>query len=462
MTRHDHQFVAKVRQYIKRHNILDSNGRYLVALSGGADSVALLLTLLRLSFHVHAAHCNFRLRGSESDRDENFCVDLCRRLNVPLHRVHFDTKAYAALHHVSIEMAARTLRYSYFNTLCGDLSLKGVCVAHHRDDSVETLLLNLVRGTGVHGLRGILPVNGNVFRPLLCVGRSDILAYLDSLGQGYVTDSSNLVPDVMRNKIRLEVIPLLQRINPDVKNAIARCSVNVMEACRIIDGSVGEAISRIGNGNGSGNGNGEGCHVFSVPRLLEETSPECVLFELLGRYGFSPDQIADVYDAVAFRETDRARLWDSDGWTLLLSRDQLVVEKRQSSSFKPMRLPETGTYVVGDGLGKIRLREYARTAGFAVSKDPCHVCVDAEKIKYPLTVRLCEPGDRFVPFGMKGNKLVSDYLTDRKKNLFEKRRQLVVVSADGTIVWLVNERVDDRFRVTESTERVLDITFGDV
>lgn len=172
------QFLSKVKTYITQHNVVRATGHYLVALSGGADSVALLLTMQDMGFHIEAAHCNFHLRGEESDRDEQFCKNLCERRGVSLHLAHFDTRGYAALHHVSIEMAARSLRYAYFQNLCKDLSLDGICVAHHRDDSVETVLLNLVRGTGVHGLRGILPVNGNVLRPLLCVSRADIINYL--------------------------------------------------------------------------------------------------------------------------------------------------------------------------------------------------------------------------------------------------------------------------------------------
>ena len=205
------QFLSKVKTYIAQHNVVRATGRYLVALSGGADSVALLLTMQDMGFHIEAAHCNFHLRGEESDRDEQFCKNLCKSRGVSLHLAHFDTRGYAALHHVSIEMAARSLRYAYFQNLCKDLSLDGICVAHHRDDSVETVLLNLVRGTGVHGLRGILPVNGNILRPLLCVSRADIINYLGCKNQNYVTDSTNLVADVMRNKIRLQILPLLQK-----------------------------------------------------------------------------------------------------------------------------------------------------------------------------------------------------------------------------------------------------------
>ena len=187
MNNEERSFLKLVIDYSQRHKLFHAKGLYLVALSGGADSVALLRVMKAMGITVHAMHCNFHLRGTESDRDEQFCKDLCERLGIELHLIHFDTKTYSTLHHVSIEMAARDLRYAYFNRLAKDLSACGICVAHHRDDCAETVLLNLLRGTGVHGLRGIMPRNGNILRPLLCVGRKDIEQYLTAISQDYVT-----------------------------------------------------------------------------------------------------------------------------------------------------------------------------------------------------------------------------------------------------------------------------------
>ena len=220
---------SKVETYIKKYNLLNTNDLYIIGLSGGADSVALLLMLKEGGFNVHAAHCNFLLRGAESDRDEAFCVSLCQQLGVELHRAHFYTRTYAESHHVSIEMAARELRYKWFEQLRQDIGAVGICVAHHRDDSVETVLLNLVRGTGLRGLTGIQPRNGSILRPLLCVSRAEIEAFLAEKGQEYVTDSTNLEADVQRNIIRLEVLPLLRRLNPAVAENIQRTAENLSE-----------------------------------------------------------------------------------------------------------------------------------------------------------------------------------------------------------------------------------------
>lgn len=242
-------FVNQVRHFAHHHQLFTPRGKYIIALSGGADSVSLLLVLKHLEselgISLEAAHCNFHLRGDESLRDEQFCQQLCRRLHVPLHLVHFDTHAYADLHHVSIEMAARDLRYAYFEQLRRDIHAADICVAHHRDDSVETLLLNLVRGTGLRGLRGIQPRNAHIIRPLLSHSRQQIEQYLDAIGESYVTDSTNLHNDVKRNKIRLNIIPLLRELNPSASQSIFETSLRVTEALKVFDEAIQRSIADV-------------------------------------------------------------------------------------------------------------------------------------------------------------------------------------------------------------------------
>ena len=220
--------------------MLKSDGLYLVALSGGADSVALLRVLVDLGYKVEACHCNFHFRDEETNRDEEFCVRLCNHLQVPIHRAHFDTRTYAELHKISIEMAARELRYGYFENLRKDLDAQGICVAHHRDDQVETVLINLIRGTGIHGLTGMAPRNGYVLRPLLAVSREEIVKYLDFIGQDYVTDSTNMVADIARNKLRLNIIPLLHDINPSASENIAITASRLSSAEDLLNHSLQE------------------------------------------------------------------------------------------------------------------------------------------------------------------------------------------------------------------------------
>lgn len=430
-----------VRKYIERHRLLTDNGKYIVALSGGADSVALLLLLLEMGYKVEAAHCNFKLRGEESDRDEAFVRELCDNRGVMLHLVHFDTRAYAELHKVSIEMAARQLRYAYFEQLRRDIDACGICVAHHREDSVETLLINLIRGTGVHGLCGIRPRNGYILRPLLCVSRSDITDYLASKQQSYVTDSTNLVDDVARNKVRLNIMPLLREINQGVVGNIQATAERMTEVAAIYDKAVNEAKQRAVN---------EG-----RVRKTDITS-ESLLFEILRDYSFSPAMAEQVYSRL---DAPTGRVFSSPTHDLLIDRDCLIIESREELP-PPMRIPECGIYIYG----KLRLRFEVNAIGgnFSPSRAKNAVSINGHAVRFPLIIRPAAEGDRFTPFGMRGSKLVSDYLTDRKRTLFDKRRQLVVTDAENRILWLVGERIDNRFRITQESKQVLSISYESI
>lgn len=483
--------MDRVRCFASVHELFVYGGKYIVALSGGADSVSLLFVLKHLEHElgidVEAAHCNFHLRGAESVRDEEFCKQLCERLSVPLHLIHFDTQAYADLHRVSIEMAARDLRYGYFENLRRDIEAQDICVAHHRDDSVETVLLNLVRGTGLRGLRGIQPRNGNIIRPLLSLSREDIVQYLDALGESYVTDSTNLHNDVKRNKIRLDVMPLLRELNPSVSQSIFESSLRVGEALKVFDEALKRSIADVTTPP-----RGYTCSkctnqpvrkctnqpllvqqrllhqqrctlqanhplTISIDRLKQQPSPEYTLHEILSPRGFTSAQIDQIYGSLD--TCSAGKIIASDSHELAFDRGSLLVQPRTNvaDAARSMRIPETGTYVFSDSL-KIKVAAEDCGDDYVPSRAADCVCLDASDIKFPLTLRHIEQGDRFVPFGMNGMKLVSDYLTDRKKTVFEKRAQLVVTDAQQRIVWLVGERTDNRFRITAHTQQALRLT----
>ena len=425
---------SKVERYIEKYKLLKSSELYLVALSGGADSVALLLLLKNAHFNVHAAHCNFHLRGEESDRDEAFCVELCKGLGVELHRAHFDTREYAELHKVSIEMAARELRYRWFEQLREDIGAAGICVAHHRDDSVETVLLNLVRGTGLRGLTGIQPRNGCILRPLLCVSRAEIEAFLAEKGQKYVTDSTNLKADVQRNIVRLEVLPLLRKLNPAVAENIQRTAENLSEAQQVLN----VAIARFNNSN-----------ILNLRDIETYGSSEYLTFEWLKKYGFIGDQVRQILDADC-----GGMVHSEQGYDVLKDRGRLIVEPTLDP-FNPMRIPEEGTYVLGENM-----RLSVHKCAVYVSKEPHIATLDAAKIHFPLTVRRVEEGDCMQPYGMKGRKLLSDLMTDLKMTVFEKRRQLVVVDSQGVIVWAIGLRIADFVAVSDVTKTVIELVFS--
>ncbi len=400
--------------------------------------MALLLLLKEQGFRIHAAHCNFHLRGEESDRDEAFCVELCGRLGIELHRAHFDTKTYADLHHVSIEMAARELRYRWFEQLRQDIGAAAICVAHHQNDSVETILMNIIRGTGLRGLTGIQARNGYVLRPLLCVSRDEIERFLAERGQSYVTDSSNLTEDYMRNKIRLQVLPLLQTLNPAVLNHILQTAENLAAAQATID----VLLKGIG-----------GSKSLNLSEYTDYLSREYVTFEWLRNYGFNGSQVHQLL------ASDTGAIFTSPmGYEVLRDRNRLLVEP-VLEPMKPLKIPEEGVYVLPQMAvsnhpdSKIRVKRTSVT----VSKDSAIATLDSQKVQFPLTVRRVAEGDWMVPFGMKGRKLLSDLMTDQRMTLFEKRRQLVVVDAHDEVIWAVGLRTDQRVAVTSDTAETLEL-----
>ena len=457
---------SKVNDFIGRHQLLSRDGLHLVALSGGADSVALLLVLRRLDYHVEAVHCNFHLRGEESDRDEAFVKNLCLEQDVKLHLIHFETREYAVVHQVSIEMAARELRYRCFEQLRQDIGAETVCVAHHRDDANETLLMNLMRGAGIHGLTGIRPRNGSIVRPLLDVSRQEIEDYLHSIGQTYVTDSTNLEPDVLRNKIRLQLLPLMEQLQPGTADNLARSAYYLSEAEKVYNAEIAHEkdeylsstrglspVCEVHEAHGDCplcvSGNQHFSFLISHSSLITSPSPLCLLHELLTPLGFNRTQIEQILSAT----DESGRAFTSPTHILVIDRDRLVVEPIQEP-MKPMLIPEPGRYRLDENV----CLDVSITDDVTVSKTPDVATLDAERIQFPLTVRPVQQGDRFQPYGMQGQKLVSDFLTDQKLNLLEKRRQLVVTDATGAILWLVGRRTSHRYRVTPDTTKVLRIT----
>lgn len=425
-------FQWNINKYIEEKALFGLQDKVLVALSGGADSVALLRVLLTLGYTCEAAHCNFHLRGSESDRDEKFVRELCNVLGVKLHVIHFDTKTYAVTHHISIEMAARELRYAWFEQLRCEINAEVIAVAHHRDDSVETFLLNLIRGAGINGLKGIAARNGNIVRPMLEVNRKDILDYLHYLKQGYVTDSTNLENEYMRNKIRLNVLPLLSEINPSVSDNIAETAERLANVSTIYNKEIDTARKRVLSEDNSS------LKRIHIEHLLTEMSPASLLFEILHPLGFNSRQIKDIFRSLSGQVGKR---FACAGWEVLRDRDYLLLRKHEVRN-------------VDAGLPKLIMETVEKTLDFVIPRNKEIACLDADKLALPLTLRKWQKGDKFVPFGMTGKKNVSDYLTDRKFSLFAKERQHVVCSEDK-IVWLVGERTDNRFRVTEETKRIL-------
>lgn len=444
-------FTRQIAKFIASERLLSHDARVLVALSGGADSVALFCVLKQLGYALSAVHCNFHLRGAESDRDETFVRDLCRKEHVPLEVVHFDTIAYAARHKMSIEMAARELRYEAFETLRREQEAEAIAVAHHRDDSVETLLLNLIRGTGINGLKGIRPRNGYVIRPLLAVSRQDIADYLERIGQAYVTDSTNLHDDYTRNKVRLNILPLMEQINPSVKDSLTETAARLNEVAILYNKVMKAETQCISTHLPDGT-----LHIDQTKWQASDT-PKSLLYELLSPYGFRPAQIDDICLSARhtpgrrFRSATHEVLSDRGCWLLyrLDTPENVSFEINTQDGYRT--LPGDARQLAWDTIDITR---------FELSRSKAVACLDAGKLSFPLTVRHAAQGDKFIPFGMKGKKLLSDYMTDRKFSLRQKELQWVVCCGEQ-IVWVVGERIDERYRVTEQTRTVLRMTIKD-
>lgn len=429
--------LKTIRAFIEKEKLLTPSAQVIVGLSGGKDSMVLLDLLTLLGYRCVAAHCNFHLRGEESDRDASFVKKWCKSIGVPFTSIDFDTSQYAADKKISIEMAARELRYRWFGIIRAQYEAEAVAVAHHRDDSVETVLLNLIRGTGIRGLTGISPKSRTVVRPLLCVTQAEIEQYVADRGLPYVDDSSNADDVFLRNAIRINIIPRLEELNPAVRMAISRTAQHLSEVEKVYRASVRATVDTVFQDGR-----------INIPLLRGTVSPQSILFEILSPLGFGPSTIEDAFLCM---DSTPGKVFCSSHYRMIKDRDYFLIDEipevsdRERSYFIDREKKEISVPV---GL-KIRTAD----ATVELRKDSRFLYADYHQLQFPLELRKWREGDWFVPFGMKGRKKVSDYFTDRKFSLKDKENAWVLLSGDD-IVWIVGERSDDRFKVTDSTTGV--------
>lgn len=434
-------FLTTVSHTITAHGLLTPGERCLVALSGGADSVALLTALIRLGFEPVAAHCNFGLRGAESDRDEAFSRRLCAKLGVRLHVRRFDTAAEARAHGESIEMAARRLRYAWFAELMADCGIGRTAVGHHRDDNVETLLLNLVRGTGIHGLTGMAYERDAIIRPLLDVSHADVLAFLVAEGQDYVTDSSNTDVRFKRNLVRHELLPLLRQLNPSADDTLVADMRKLRAAEEAYDAVAATTFDAIAQQTPWGVS-------FPLAALRYRAN-----FDAIGRrFGFSEATMR----AIRHHDEGSGRaLYTSPTHLAAICRGRLDVCPRPAD-YAARPLPAKGETPLPDGR-LLRAEWLPREALTDIPRCADAVALDADCFSGPAVVRRVTEGERFVPFGMRGSKLVSDLLTDRHVSQIA-RLFVAAVADDAGILWLAGHRPAARAAITTQTRRVVRLT----
>lgn len=434
--------LTRVRQYIARHIQLTYQQLLLVGLSGGADSVALLSILTSLGYRCEACHCNFQLRGEESLRDSRFAREVATELGVAFREVTFDTMAYAAANKVSVEMACRELRYAWFEQQRRESGAAYVAVAHHRDDSIETMLLNLIRGTGITGLTGIQPVNGTIIRPLLSLSRAEIESYLFDSHLSYVVDSTNRETLYTRNKIRLQLLPLMQSINPSVYDSLSHTADYLREVEAVFRAAVDgykQHLLRTCD---------DGLHI-DIEQLRTLPGARTLLFEIIRDYGFHSSQLDDIWASL---DAPSGRFFDAPVYRLLKDRTDFVLYPHRPE--KVVRLIEYGTFVV-DHPVKLTLTLHD-AAGYQIPRRPDTACFDAGLLPFPLLLRTWREGDKFRPFGMKGRQKLSDYFNNHKYTLSRKQSTWLLCAGDE-IVWIVGERSSDCYKITPATRQIWEI-----
>ena len=432
------QILSQVKEYIQRNIPLVQNDKILVGLSGGADSVALLSILKELGYCPFAAHCHFALRGEESDRDRNFAKQIATKLGVPFIEVQFDTLRYATEKKISVEMACRELRYACFETQRIALDCRYLAVAHHRDDSVETVLINLIRGTGISGLTGIAPLNGSVIRPILGLSREDVENYIELNSLSYVTDSTNKESVYVRNKIRNKILPLMKEINPSVYEAIEATAVHLSETELIYREALNKKIESIVDIR-------DGVAYINLQKLSSETALRTILYEILKPYGFITSQLNDIISS--FSEESGKRFF---------SLTHRIIKDREKLIVAPLGKEDNFLiYYPAEEMLRVEYMTMEELPPF--TRDKSCAYFDADKLPQNLIMRHWRMGDRFLPFGMKGTQKLSDYFTTHKFSLLQKEKIWLLVAGEE-ILWLVGERQSDKYKVTPSTRRVVKFT----
>ncbi len=440
--------TERFQAYVRDNEFFTREDKILLTVSGGVDSMVLMTLCFNCGYNVGVAHCNFQLRGQESDEDETMVLETARKYGIVCYNKRFDTVGEMERTGESMEMAARRLRYAWFHDLCREYGYTVIAIAHHIDDSIETFFINLLRGTGLRGLTGISNQVGHVVRPLMFATRREITEFALQKHIPFREDSSNRSTKYLRNKIRLGLIPRIREINPRFTFIMRRNIDRLEDAQRFIDAAIDNIFRTVVTES-------SGVYTLHVDRIGEQSTREFVIYEILNtHYGFRGDTV----DALcrALDSGSSGKRFYSRNYTAVVDRGTVVVAPIDEGDPCEVTV-EKGQHRAYCGNSALYF-DVCDVDSLATYSAPENIALmDADKVEYPLTLRRWHDGDAFTPFGMDGRKKVSDYLIDCKVPLPEKQRQFVLISG-GRIAWLVGRRIDDAFRITDSTERVLRIT----
>jgi tRNA(Ile)-lysidine synthase len=434
-------------KYINENGLVSKDDRILLAVSGGIDSMVMADLFVKAGIDTGIAHCNFTLRGQESDEDEEMVRKYSINHKIPFYTIRFNTEEYAERKGISIQMAARELRYEWFERIRKNNGFDCIAIAHNLNDSIETLLINLTRGTGVAGLSGMKRTGNRIIRPLLFSTRASIEEYQKKQNIQYHEDSSNAETKYIRNKIRHHVIPLLKDINPSVEFTLNDTAERMSSINDIINSYIDDLRKKIFRDI---NGNLR----TEAKQLTQFLGNKTIIYELFRPYGITNNNLNDLYKI--FRGRTGKQLFTST---------HRILKNRQEIIIAAIKEEKNDLYSINNVsdlkniCGIISARIVKKTSNFSIPMDCAIACIDLEKVSFPLIIREWRAGDYFYPFGMKQKKKLSDYLTDRKFSRFDKEKLRVMESA-GKIVWLIGEKIDNRFRITEFTENILIIEKG--
>lgn len=421
--------------------------KILVALSGGADSLALLHLFVSIKADVRAAHCNFNLRGTESDGDERFVVACCKAWGVPLHQKAFDTKGYAQKNGISIEMAARNLRYAWFDELLAAENLDRIATGHHKDDSIETFFINLIRGTGIKGLSGIKPAHGNLIRPLLGFTRTEIEQYCVYNKLNYRTDSTNLESVYMRNKVRHQILPLIKDLNPSFMDTMETNMKHLAQVSSFFQATVEDLKKQLVVEQ-------DGSLLISLQHIKKFADKKLVLFEILNPYGFNGPMVSELAESI--QNEVSGKQFFSSAYRLIKDRHNIIVLPKEDKDREEVFYINIDEKEVKEPI-HLKLETIIKTGEFKIDKSNTVAQFDKEMLNYPLTLRKWRQGDNFKPLGMDNFKKLSDFFIDNKFSLKDKEDVWLLLSGDD-IIWVVGHRTDERYKISPKTKEITKIS----
>jgi tRNA(Ile)-lysidine synthase len=434
--------LDEFKDYIISEQLFSEKDNLLLGISGGVDSMVMLDLFNASPYKTSVAHCNFSLRGEESDADQLLVEEECRRKNSIIHTRSFATGEYALERGISMQMAARELRYSWFEELRNELNYDFIVIAHNKNDLVETFMMNLARGTGIKGLTGIKPKFGRIVRPILFAQRDQITEYALSNNISYREDASNLDLKYKRNHIRLKIIPEFMELNSAFINTIAETASRLKETETIFSQSVKYNFERVYEGNKQGGS-------FDIGRLLELEPLSTYLFEFLRKWQFPKELVPDI---IASLNSASGKQFYSPTHRLVKDRDQLLISPLKEEAAIRYYIEEWAKEIYLPVRMKISVKK--RYSGFKIPVSASIACIDLHLLHFPLIVRKWEKGDYFQPLGMSGLKKVSDFFIDNKFSLVDKDNTWIIASG-SKVVWIAGHRLDDRFKISDRTQKIL-------